>query len=519
MNCVRRLVAIASLAAAVACQQAPPASEQAAAPPPTRAAAGPKPKYAAIVPASVTTPDTVQTRIGTLKFSDGLPDADTVTKVYDNLDFVRGVEAFLSGMPAANTQGLRRGFIEAGFPPNQGFGISETLADAGALFLTPNTVVVYTWAIIDVKDGPMVLQVPPGVLGILDDAYWRWVNDLGLTGPDQGKGGKYLVVPPDYKGALPKDGYFVAKTRTYSNVVIMRAFIQGSDIATIVKNVKANAAMYPLSAAANPPKPTFVNISGKQMNTVHSNDVTFFDELNEVVQHEPNDFLDPEVVGLLASIGLKKGKPFAPDARMKAILTDAAAVANATSRTMTFASRDPLTKVYPDRQWTTSFTHLNHEFADGGERTLDARTMSFYYFTGLSPAMASPKLGAGAAYVYTVRDGKGTYLDGSKNYKVTLPPNIPAGRFWSFNVYDNQHRSFLETDQKLAGLDSTLPGVKSNADGSVTVWFGPKAPAGQDGNWVQTWPGKGFNVIFRLYGPQQGWFDKSWRPGDLERID
>ena len=235
----------------------------------------------------------------------------------------------------------------------------------------------------------------------------------------------------------------------------MRAFVQGSDLPTIVKNVKANAAMYPLSAAANPPKTKFVNFSGKQFNTVHANDFTFFEELNEVVQHEPDDYLESEVVGILATIGIKKGKPFAPDARMKAILTDAAAVANATSRAMTFASRDPLTKYYPDRQWTTSFTHLNHEFADGGERTLDARTMSFYYFTGLTPAMASPKLGQGAAYVYTARDGKGEYVDGSKNYKVTLPPNIPAQRFWSFNVYDNQHRSFLETDQKTAGLDST----------------------------------------------------------------
>ena len=479
----------------------------------------PEPKYKAKVPPSITTPDTVQTRIGTLKFQDGLPDKESVEKVYDNLDFIRGVDAFLLGIPAANVQGLRRGFIEGGFPPNQGFGISEGLADARSLFLTPNTVVVYTWAIIDVKEGPMVLQVPPGVLGILDDAHFRFVSDLGLSGPDQGKGGKYLVVPPGYKGPLPSSGYFVAKTRTYSNLVIMRAFVQGSDVATIVKNVKANAAMYPLSAAANPPKMKFVNFSGMQFNTVHANDFTFFEELNEVVQHEPDDFLESEVVGILATIGIKKGKPFAPDARMKAILTDAAAVANATSRAMTFASRDPLTRVYPDRQWTTSFTHLNHEFADGGERTLDARTMSFYYFTGLTPAMASPKLGQGAAYVYTARDGKGEYLDGSKNYKVTLPPNIPAKRFWSFNVYDNQHRSFLETDQKTAGLDSNLPAVKKNADGSVTVWFGPKAPAGQEGNWVQTWPGKGYNVIFRLYGPMEGWFDKSWRPGDLESVN
>ena len=128
-----------------------------------------------------------------------------------------------------------------------------------------------------------------------------------------------------------------------------------------------------------------------QINTVHANDYHFYEELNEVVQHEPDDFLESEAVGILASIGMKKGKPFAPDARMKAILTDAAAVANATSRAMTFASRDPLTKVWPDRHWTTTFTHLNHEFADGGERNLDARTMSLYYFTGITPAMASPK--------------------------------------------------------------------------------------------------------------------------------
>ena len=160
----------------------------------------------------------------------------------------------------------------------------------------------------------MVLQVPPGVLGILNDAHCRCVNDLGLTGPDKGKGGKYLVVPPGYKGALPKEseGYFVTKSRTFSHLVILRAFIQGSDLATIVKNLKTNTAMYPLSAAAKPPQTKFVNFSGMQINTVHANDVTFFDELNEVVQHEPDDFLESEVVGILASIGIKKGKPFAP---------------------------------------------------------------------------------------------------------------------------------------------------------------------------------------------------------------
>ena len=184
---------------------------------------------------------------------------------------------------------------------------------------------------------------------------------------------------------------------------------------------------------------------------------------------------------------------------------------------MTFASRDPLTKVWPDRQWTTTFTHLNHEFADGGERNLDTRTMSLYYFTGITPAMASPKLGQGAAYVYTARDAKGEWLDGSKNYKVTLPPNIPAARFWSFNVYDNQHRSLLETDQKAAGMDSTLSHVKKNADGSTTVWFGPKRPPdrGQLGADVA---GQRLQRDLPALRANEGWFDKSWKPGDFELV-
>ena len=256
----------------------------------------------------------VQTRIGTLNFKDGLPDADTIKKVYDNLDFARGVEAFLLGMPAASVQAMRRGFIEGGFPPNEGFGISESLADARSLFLTPNTVVVYTWGIIDVKDGPMVLQVPPGVLGILDDAHFRFVTDLGVTDPTRARAANTWwcrrATPARFRRrARAISSRNPAPTATSS---FCAPSSRAATLPTIVKNVKANAAMYPLSAAAKPPPTKFVNFSGMQINTVHANDFTFYEELNEVVQHEPDDFLESEVVGILASIGIKKGKPFAP---------------------------------------------------------------------------------------------------------------------------------------------------------------------------------------------------------------
>jgi hypothetical protein len=476
------------------------------------------PKYSAKVPAFITTPKSVPTRIGRLKFFDGAPDQETVQKVYDQLDFGRGVEAFLTGMAAASVYAICEGGDQIGIKRNQGIGITEDLMDARSLFLTPNSTTVYVFSCVDLNAGPMVVEVPPNVLGPVDDAYFRFVTDVGLTGPDQGKGGKYLFVPPGYNGSLPSDGYFVIKTSTNSNLIFYRAFVQGGDIAAAVRSVKANARIYPLSAAANPPTPVFVNMSGKQFNTVHANNFKFYEELNAVVQNEPADFVAPETVGLFASIGIKKGKPFAPDARMKAILTDAVAVGNATARTILFASRDPRAKFYPDRQWFTAFIGGSYAFADGAERMLDARTIFHYYATGITPAMAAAKPGTGSAYAAAVRDAKGNYLEGGTTYKITLPAPIPAKQFWSFTVYDNQTRSMLETDQKAAGIDSNQKGIKANADGSVTVWFGPRAPAGQEANWVQTWPGKGWNALLRLYGPTEPWFDKTWKPGDFEPV-
>jgi hypothetical protein len=475
------------------------------------------PKYSAKVPPSITTPDSVQTRIGTLKFFDGLPDTETVQKVYDNLDFARGVEAFLSGIPAASLYAVCEGPSQAGIKRNGGIGIFADLMDARSLFLTANSTTIYVFMCLDLKEGPMVVDVPPGVLGPVDDAYFRWVTDIGLTGPDKGKGGKYLFIPPGYTGRLPS-GYFVIKPKTYGNWVFYRAFVQGGDNTAAANGVKAKARVYPLSAAGSPPTQSFVNLSGVQFNTIHANDFRFYEEINEVVQHEPADAFDPEIVGLFAAIGIKKGQPFVPNARMKGILTEAIAVGNATARAILFAPRDARVKFYPDRQWGTGFVGGSYEFLNNGERMLDARTLFHYYATGITPAIAFAKPGTGSAYAYAARDSRAA-LDGGKTYKITLPAPIPAAQFWSFMVYDGQTRSMLETDQKLAGLDSTQKDIQKNPDGSVTVWFAPKAPAGHETNWIQTMPGKSWNTLLRLYAPLQPWFDKTWKPGDFERVD
>lgn len=482
---------------------------------PTRVQAA-SPRYSPRVPAKITTPDTVKTRIGTLRFRDGAPDPATVQLLYDQIDFNRGVDAFIRGMSATSVFAICRGLEEVGVRPNGGIGITEQLMDARSLFLTPNTTTVYVLMCVNLKEGPMVVRVPPRALGPVDDADFRWVTDVGLTGPDKGAGGDYLFVPPDYKGTIPATGLNVSRPRTNRLLVFYRVFVEKGDLAAATANVKANAAVYPLSQADKPPATDFVNLSGVKFNTISANDFSFYEELDSVVQNEPADWVDPDTVGLYAAIGIRKGQPFAPDMQRKRTLTEAVAVGNAYARSNAWASRDPGTKIYKDRQWLTPFVGGSYQFLSGAERLLDAKAMFFYLATGITPAMSQAKPGTGSVYALTFRDAQGNYLDGGSTYQVKLPGPIPVKDFWAFTVYDNQTRSLLPTDQKSAGIDSNAADLKRNADGGATIWFGPEAPAGRQANWVQTMPGKGYNLILRLYGPLQPWFNQTWQPGDLE---
>jgi len=477
-----------------------------------------EPTYAADVPESITTPDTVRTRaLGKLEFFDGMPSKASVNKLYDNLDLVRGTTAFLDGIPVAAIQGFVIGLPKVGVQPNE-IAITETLQDARSIWLTCNTTTIYVTSVVDTSDGPVVIQVPPGILALLDDAAFQYVADFGPLGADNGKGGKYLLLPPGYKGDIP-EGYFVLKSKSYAHWFLGRLSPnEQGETAPVVAAFKKVMNIYPLSKAANPPKEKFVNLSGVQYNTVHANNFEFFEEVHQAVQREPATAFSPELVGVLHSIGIRKGKPFEPDARLKKILTEAAAIGNATARALTYASRDPEVYFYKDRQWNSPFQRQSHEFLVDGVRMLDDRTYFHYMATGITPAMTAPPVGSGSVYCMTARDMNGEYLDGGKNYKVELPAPIPAKNFWSFMAYSGQTRSILATDQKSGGIDSKSPGVVPNEDGSVTIWLGPEAPKGKEGNWIQTMPGKSYNMMFRLYGPLKRWFDKTWKPSDFELV-
>ena len=469
------------------------------------------------IPASITTADSVETRLGTLTFSDGFPDDATVQKVYDNLDFQRGVQAFLDSLPAASFYALRTGIRRFG-PDNETVLITESLLDSRGLVLVANTETVYNFTWLDTKDGPLVIEVPPNVLGFINDFWARYVVDLGRAGPDAGQGGKYLLVPPGYEDTLP-DGYFVVRSPTFGNLGFFRGFAVGGDPQAAVENAKARFRVYPLAQAANPPAMNFVNISGQYFNTIVANDASFFDHVAVVVAEEPLDSVDPEIRGLLSAIGIRKDQPFAPDARMKELLTDAAAVGNATARAIAFSTRDQDAYYYPDSTWKTPFVGGEYSFSPGGVLDPDARALFFYLGWGTTPAMAWKIVGMGSQYAYTEHDAAGHYLDGAKTYRLHLPPNIPAKDFWSVIVYDPQTRTMLQTDQQFPSVNGQKEGLIVNSDGSVDIEFGPEPPAGKSAHWIQIIPGKRWFVVLRLYGPLEPWFEKTWRPGEIELVE
>ena len=469
-----------------------------------------------VIPEELITPDSVPSRLGDLHFVDGVPTDETVDRLYDNIDFVNGVRAYLNTISVASLGAMRRGLVEAGLV-NARVGIYEDLMDSKSLFLTPNTSSVYTVTWLDLSDGPLVVESPPNTLGFVDDFFFHYVADMGNAGPDRGEGGKFLFLPPGYEGDIP-EGYFVSRSATFGNWAIWRGFLVDGDPAPAVASIKKNLRIYPLSEAGAPPETEFVNLSGREINTIHATDIRFFEEVNQVVQAEPSDATDPETLGLLRAIGIIKGQEFAPDERMRAILSDAAAVANATARAHIFSPRLPL-KIHEDGYWTFGFIGGSHEFLAEDARVLDARSFFHYYATGITPAMTIRRVGVGSQYAVGTRDSEGQILEGALTYRLHVPADVPARDFWSIVVYDNQTRSMLQTDQRFPSV-SSMRGIETNDDGSVDIYFGPTAPAGvPESNWIQTIPNKGWNTLLRLYAPLEPWFEHTWRVGEIERFE
>jgi len=507
---------------------------------------------------SLSAPDRVDTRIGELEFKDGFPSNDTAEKVKDTLDFTRALNAYNNSFRGASAYALGKGFQSIGAEDNT-IIIFSSLMDANSLFLTANADTVYYVGVVNLSEGPMVIEQPPKGLGTINDMWFSWVIDIGFPGPDRGEGGKYLIVPPGYDGPLPEGGFYIAHSKTVRVLYAARAFLVDNDPKPTVENIRKNLKIYPyapggegtsiataleghvgLGRIANVPETKFVEGTGKSFNTIPPADYGFFEMINENVQQEPATSYDVELAGQLAAIGIQKGKPFNPDERMKKILTDAAAVGNATGRALNFNWKTvhPDWAYYPDSNWMSmlweggAFFETPPPIYDEGmfkplpptgARTLDSRTAFYYAYTLDSPGMIMRIPGVGSQYLMGFTDSGGQPFDGGKTYKVTLPKDIPARAFWSFTLYDNQTRSMLQTPQKFPRAGSQTypsPAAMADSDGSTTVYFGPTQPKGvKRGNWVQTMPGKGWFVILRLYSPLESFFTREWRIGEVEPVE
>ncbi len=501
--------------------------------------------YKIDIPENIMTPGEVTTPLGTYKFYDGMPYKETASKVYDGLDFVRGVDVYLNFLPAVNLADMRKGHVDLGVRNCNEVIVFDNLMDAISLFLTGNASTVYASAFLDLeKDGPTVIEIPKGAgPGTLNDAFFRFVIDMGAPGPDRGQGGTYIILPPDYKGDLkptpntPKDNstvkvkvgnetkdVWIAKSRSYVNWLILRGFLVDGKPDAASKMWRTQLKIYPLKGAANPPEMKFVNASGKEFNTIFPNNIEFYYTLAKVLDKEPLDLIGPELRGQAGAIGIAKGQSFNLDERMKNILGDAAAFAVAASRVLAFRPRDERAKVFPDRNWYLAFVGNDYRWLDGDGmrgRNLDARIAFFYIATVNTPAMAVQIPGAGSNYAMEYTDNNGDVLKGSENYVLHLPANIPAKNFWSVTIYDPQTRSQLQTDQKYPSKNNKRDKLVFNKDGSIDLFFGPEKPKDKKkaANWIETVPGKGWFAVLRLYGPLEPWFEKTWKPDDIKLVE
>ena len=452
-------------------------------------------------------------------FQGGYPTPDAAQKLRAAADLNRAIHAYRIFYPTVSGAALFKGNGKVGVIPNKVFGTLDSQPKHVGFTLNSDT--PYAPLLLDLKDGPMVVEMPAGpLICIAMDLNQRWVADMGLPGPDAGKGGRHLLLPPGYKGEVPP-GYHTATSTTYRMLVGVRSLPVGGDVPAAIERIKT-VKVHPLNPSPDWTEPKWLDLTPLPQDTTPlawENNLQFWQELHEVVESEPpyegyrNDYGD------LAELGIAKGKPFAPDGRMKRILEQAAQMGCAEMRVESFADDRPDRVVWPDRQWEWAALRFEDgDFDAPNYADTYARDKWFFQAIGASPAMFRRNAGAGSLYWLGLHDKTGAYVDGGKTYKLTVPQPVPGKLFWSVTIYDADTRSQVQTDQGKAALRSMFELKDKAAEKSLDLYFGPQAPTGHDGEWIKTIPGKGWFAYFRIYGPEQAAFNGTWKPGDFEAL-
>ena len=433
----------------------------------------------------------------------------------DQTAYRRAVDAVIWGMPIVSYNANRQAYFRDAkakyndiiwWPKGSGW------KNQG---LTVNTSVRYMFYFSNSKqDGPIVVQLPPAVpgasfYGTIVDAWFVPLVDIGVAGA----GGKYLVLPPGYTGTIP-GGYTVVRAKTYNTSALIRSIVRSLSPADVAaaNALVARVKVYPLSKATNPPPQRLIDMSNIESNGLVHYDSTFFSSLAEMINEEPVQSRDLEMLGMLLPLGIEKGKTFAPNAEMTGQLNRAAADAHAwlIAKRTTF-----VTPWWPHSRWAIPSVLQNKgpDYWDNANYVdVDSRglALSFFYYP-------TAKLGSGSFYFGTYADSQGQPLQGENTYRLRVPPKVPVSQFWAFTVYSQDTAALFRNSTHLT-IDSLDRNVKKNSDGSIDIYIGPTAPPGEESNWVYTAPGQTWFPWFRVYGPQKGIFDKSWRLPDIEKV-
>jgi hypothetical protein len=433
----------------------------------------------------------------------------------------RAIEAVIWGMPAVNFDLMYQATVQAKGSWNQIVYWSRLFGWENQT-LTPNPGTIYFQPFYNTEEvGPMVLEIPPAdesgsITGSVDDAWQTALEDVGPAGVDKGNGGKYLILPPGYKDPIP-DGYIAMPSETYTGYALLRSNVRSGSDADVAKAVAYGKRIkfYPLSQAANPPETTFVDAINVVYDSTIPYDLRFFQSLNRAVQTEPWLTRDKAMIDTLKSIGIEKGKPFTPDASAQSLLTQAAKDAHAWLNAKYETVFSP--PYFEGTHWALPalpevIEGMSTDFANPDRYPVDGRgvTYSFAFFS-------AKHLGTGQYYLMTIKDKDGQSFDGGRGYRLHVPPDAPVTLYWSATVYDRATHALIR-NVAVSSRASNTPGVQKNADGSIDIYFAPKAPEGKEANWVPTSADGEFEVLFRLYGPEKPLFDKTWRLPDIEKI-
>ena len=456
------------------------------------------------------------TRDSALPSNGSYPPPDTLRRTYDDTDLSRAVAAYRFFYPTVSGLAQWKGQLKAGLVPNAIFAVLDIQPRHVGFTLNSDT--CYGMIPLDLRAGPVVLEVPPGPLMVVaTDVNQRWVADMGLPGPDRGQGGRHLLLPPGYRSSVPA-GHHVA-TSTTSKVLVSARALPGDSGAKGALDLIRGIKLRPLAPVASWSEPKWIDLTEKPLDITPlglESNIGFWKVLHEAIDSEPPFDGYQAYYGEVAALGISKGQPFTPDARAVRLLEEAARIGKTALCAQSFADRRLDRMVWSDRKWEwPALRFENGDFIASTHLDLEAREKWFFQAIGASPALMRRQPGSGSLNWLATRDRRDLYLDGGKSYRLTVARPVPCQRFWSVTVYDAATRSQIQTTQGKAALRSRVELAGGDSQ-PADLHFGPQAPAGKEKTWIQTTPGRGWFAYLRLYSPDKAAFDGSWKPGDIE---